>query len=212
MSTSFRSFFTPQPAAPVEDFHYPETSESKGGAPAIEPGGDETTKLLMRAHAEGVREGEERERIRYAEKLAQEQGKINEVIRRFQTELSDYYSWVELEVVQLSLAIASKVLHYEAQVDPALLAKLVKPVLEKLHGNTKVKVRVRPEEAAGCREYFSQDAEIKSVIEVIADESVAPQNCILETQLGSTEVGLTAQLQEIEAGLFDLLAQRPPAQ
>ena len=34
-------------------------------------------------------------------------------------------------------------------------------------------------------------------------------NCILETELGSTELGLESQLKEIETGLFDLLAQRP---
>jgi flagellar assembly protein FliH len=32
---------------------------------------------------------------------------------------------------------------------------------------------------------------------------------VLETELGETEIGLEAQLKEIERGFFDLLAQRP---
>ena len=39
--------------------------------------------------------------------------------------------------------------------------------------------------------------------------SVEAHNCILETELGTTELGLEAQLKEIEQGFFDLLAQRP---
>ena len=46
-------------------------------------------------------------------------------------------------------------------------------------------------------------------MEVKADPSVEAHNCILETELGTTELGLDAQLKEIEQGFFDLLAQRP---
>ena len=43
----------------------------------------------------------------------------------------------------------------------------------------------------------------------MADPSIEVHNCILETELGTTELGLDAQLKEIEQGFFDLLAQRP---
>ena len=47
--------------------------------------------------------------------------------------------------------------------------------------------------------------------EIVEDASVLPQSCILETDMGSTELGIETQLKEIENGLFDLLAQRPQA-
>ena len=49
----------------------------------------------------------------------------------------------------------------------------------------------------------------RSGVEVKADPSVEAHNCILETELGTTQLGLDAQLKEIEQGFFDLLAQRP---
>ena len=33
--------------------------------------------------------------------------------------------------------------------------------------------------------------------------------CVLETRVGTVELGVKAQLEEIEKGFFDLLQQRP---
>jgi hypothetical protein len=41
---------------------------------------------------------------------------------------------------------------------------------------------------------------------------VQAENCVLETELGTTAVGIAAQFRELENGLFDLLALSPAAQ
>ena len=122
---------------------------------------------------------------------------------------SDYYSRAEVEMVHLSLAIAAKILHREAQVDRMLVAALVKVALEKLQHGTSASVRVRPEEVADWNRYFEGNTNGEIRVEVKPDSSVAAHNCVLETELGTTELGLDAQLKEIEQGFFDLLAQRP---
>ena len=43
----------------------------------------------------------------------------------------------------------------------------------------------------------------------MGDPTLGPGHCILETELGSTDLTLETQLKEIEQGFFDLLAQRP---
>ena len=45
--------------------------------------------------------------------------------------------------------------------------------------------------------------------ELVGDPDLEPSRCILETELGATEIGLETQLKEIEQGFLDLLAQRP---
>ena len=105
----------------------------------------------------------------------------------------------------MALAIAAKILHRESQVDRMLVAGLVKVMLEKLQQNTKVIVRVRPEEASGWRHYFVEEANLQ----VVEDHSLQPNDCMVETELGTADMGLDAQLKEIEHGFFDLLAQRP---
>ena len=61
------------------------------------------------------------------------------------------------------------------------------------------------------REYFAQAREHFPVPELIGDPELEPSRCILETEIGTTEIGLDTQLKEIEQGFLDLLAQRPGA-
>jgi flagellar assembly protein FliH len=215
MSTSYKSLFPNAPALPVEAFHYPEaasavrSSEVATEAELFSSAEDEMTQAVMRAHSQGTREAEERERARHADQLAQERARVNQTIQHFQAQMAEYYSRMELEVVQLSLSIATKILHREVQADPLAMGRMVKAVLAKLPQNTKVRIRVRPEDIAGWQESLPAQAEAGMICEVVPDSTMEPGNCRLETELGTTEVGLAAQLKEIESGLFDLLAEGP---
>jgi flagellar assembly protein FliH len=186
------------------------TAESR---PTFEATGTQTSdqlnSKLVAARAEGIREGLQQAKQSLDDHLAGERAKVAEAIRDFSQKTSDYYSRAEAEMVHLSLAIAAKILHREAQVDRMLVAALVKVALEKLQHGTTASVRVRPEEVADWNRYFEGDANGEIRVEVKPDSSVAAHNCILETQLGTTELGLDVQLKEIEQGFFDLLAQRP---
>jgi len=165
----------------------------------------ELSRLLAEARAEGISEGERRARESFAEQLAQERKRVTDAVSAFQEQQSEYYSKVEVELVHFALAIAARILHREAQVDRMVVAGLVKVMLEKLQKGSRATVRVRPEEAASWRQYFGDNTEL-----VIAEEpSLRAGDCVLETELGTTEMGLDAQLKEIEKGFADLLAQRP---
>jgi flagellar assembly protein FliH len=163
--------------------------------------------MLLRAHSSGVREGEERERARGQEQLHQERERISQALRDFENSVTEYFSRTEVEVVELALQIASKILQREAQADPKLMAKLVHALLEKLHQNTRVKVRVRPEHLARWRSDLAALNDGQTMIDILEDESVAPGGCVLETELGTTEISLDAQFAEVANGLFDLLAR-----
>ena len=111
--------------------------------------------------------------------------------------------------MNLALAIARKILHREAQLDPMLLAGMVRVALEKIEAGTEVVVRVCPERAADWRDYFTRTIDPQDVPEVVEDPTLEADACVIQTQLGKTELGAAAQLKEIEQGLLDLLAQRP---
>jgi flagellar assembly protein FliH len=210
MSTSYKTLFPSSAPAPVESFRYPEAQggDATGASETEVAGiGDEIPHLLLRAHAGGVREGEEREKARGQQQLEEQRAKIAEAILHFHTSVAEYFSRTESEAVQLALAIAAKILHREAQADPALVSKLAKTVLNNLHQQTKVKVRIPPQQVEMWTKELSAYDQGKIALEIVADESVQVENCVLETDLGTTDVGLAAQLREIENGLLDLLAQ-----
>ena len=205
----------------VEAFHYPQAAVPGSLEPNVPaPGrgsflsadrsaGEQMALRLSQAREDGIREGEQREKSRLEQEVAQQRARITEALSAFERERAEYYSKIEAEVVHLAVAIAAKILHREAQVDRMLLAALVKVALEKLQQNTRVLVRVPPQQAASWRAYFAQNTQMAVSPEIVEDDSVGSSNCILETELGSTELGLESQLKEVETGLFDLLARRP---
>lgn len=209
------------PAIDVESFVYKNTGSelAPGGTNASGEGSDgklssesvprisdhELGRLMAEARAEGVREGERQARTIFEEELTQQRRRMMEVLSGFEQERSEYYSKVEIELVHFALAIAARILHREALVDRMVVAGLVKVTLEKLQHATKAIVRVRPEEAGSWRNYFQGNDQV----EIVEDTALEPRDCKLETELGTADLGLDAQLKEIEQGFFDLLAQRP---
>jgi flagellar assembly protein FliH len=176
----------------------------------VAPGASEkeVKALLNLARLEAVAETEARLKIEYESRSAAELEKIRQALELFQVERRDYFSRVESDVVQLALAISTKILHREAQVDPMLVAALVRVAIDKLHDGSSVSVRVSPAEAGKWRAFLANPLN-GSTIKIVEDAHLGAADCILETELGSANFSIEAQLKEIEQGFFDLLAQRP---
>jgi hypothetical protein len=168
----------------------------------------EVKALVNIARLEAVAETEARLKMEYEARSAEQFDKIREALELFQAERRDYFSRVESDVVQLALAIAAKILHREAQVDPMLVAALVRVAIDKLHDGSSVSVRVSSAEAGRWRAFLANPLN-GSTIEIVEDAHLGAADCILETELGSANFSIEAQMKEVEQGFFDLLAQRP---
>jgi flagellar assembly protein FliH len=183
--------------------------EMSGGLTFMDSSG-ETLRREVAAREAGIREGELRARAGYEQHLADTRENLRMALAGFAKERELYYQRVEDEVVRLALSIARKVLQREANTDPLLLAALVRVALDKIESKTKVIVRVHPQQSEDCRSFFTRCMDPQALPEIIEDTSVEFDHCILQTELGSAELGIEPQLQEIDKGLMDLLAQRPP--
>ena len=172
------------------------------------PLSQEIEEMLKRARIEAALQTEQRLQVEFEQKLGAARASITQTIGKFETERADYFARVEAEVVQLALAIAAKILHREAQVDPMLVAALVRVATEKMRDGSSVTVRVSPRLSKQWKEYFDRQPSAAR-IEVIATEGLSENDCVVETELGSTNFGLDTQLKEVERGFFDLLALSP---
>jgi flagellar assembly protein FliH len=168
-----------------------------------------TAKREQAAREAGRQEGEARARAGFEQQLLVLRGSLLQAVTGFAGERTTYFERVEFEVVALALAIARKILHREATVDPLLLAGIVRVALEKLENGTQVTVRVAPPQVSDWRTYFARTMDEHSVPELVEDASLPPGQCVLKTSLGTTCLGLEVQLKEIEQGLADLMLQRP---
>lgn len=163
---------------------------------------------IARERADAANEIEQRLRKEYEQKLHAAREPIATMLANFEEQRSHYYAQVEMEIVQLALSIAAKILHREAQVDPMLLAALVRLAVERMREGSSVTVRVSPGRGDSWKRYFAAIASL-SHVEVEEDPQLTDQDCLLDTELGSANFGLDSQLKEVEQGFFDLLALRP---
>lgn len=196
-----------QAAAP-DAANYPWSAPAGAGAAAEATQNEQNQRQNWQR---GFDEGSARSRAEYEKGLAAQREEIGKALTDFGTQRANYFQNVEEQVVRLALAIARKILHREAQMDPLLLAGVVHVALEKIGAGASTRLRANPVDLAVWRAYFAQSSENLSTPELIGDPELKPGRCVLETNMGSTEISLETQLQEIEQGFFDLLAQRPGA-
>jgi flagellar assembly protein FliH len=174
----------------------------------VEMSQGEFAERILRERADAAQQTEQRLRQDYESKLQAARAPIAAAVAAFAAEREQYFSRVEKEIVQLSLSIAAKILHRESQVDPTLVAALVRMTIEKMREGSSVTVRVGPGRAKLWKEYFASQSGTAH-IEVTEDPGLTMYDCLLETELGVANFGLDTQLKEIEKGFFDLMALRP---
>jgi flagellar assembly protein FliH len=155
----------------------------------------------------GRAEGREEVAVEFERRVGTERRQVLRTCERFHRERETYFATVEAGVVKLALAIAARVLHREVKLDPMLLQAVVKVALGKVMEESGTVLRVPMEDAPAWRELMqTEEAEM---VEVSGDSRLEAGECVLETSVGRVELGVGAQLEEIEKGFFDLLQQRP---
>ncbi len=166
----------------------------------------ECERRAQEARAAGAREGEEAGRKRAAadlqpvlERLARSAAEISALRARLRRE-------AEEDLVELSIAIARRVLRREIAADPEALKGVIHAALEKLEGREISRVWAHPSHTQMLTAYL-RDAGAAAV-EVIADPSREPGAVVFESARGDLDASVETQLREIERGLTDRLRRR----
>lgn len=155
---------------------------------------------VRRKTAEEVRQIEQKEDAAWRRKC---EAALTGALGEFRSAREEYLARVEHEVVRLALAIAERILRREAQMDPLLLAGAVREALRRLADTTAVRLRV----AAGQREMWTEMLRLMPGLplrpEVTIDERMESCDVALETEVGNVDLGVRAQMGEIERSFFD---------
>ena len=133
---------------------------------------------------------------------------LGTALESFRKQRDHYLARVEHEVVRLALSIAERILHREAQMDPLLLTGAVRVALGQLAETTVVRLHVPAAQAAMWAEMLRLMPGLPLRPEVVGDAEMQEAEAVLEADLGSVDLGVRAQIAEIERGFFDLLDAR----
>ena len=172
---------------------------------------DEVERRIQIARDAAVAEADKRMRVECERVSKGAQEKVTRVLKDFDDERAEYFRRVEGEVVQLALAIARKILQREAELDPTLLTALVRIALERMQCGSAVRIRVAAESADLWRRCGDTNGG-PSRWDIVSDERLGADDCIVETELGTASFGFEAQLRDAEESFTQLLGQRPDSQ
>ncbi len=110
---------------------------------------------------------------------------------------------VEPEVVRLALAIAARILRREAQMDPLFLIGAVRVALGQLAATIEVRLRIPASESELWIETMEHIPNLKIRPAVVPDDGMQIGDCVIETEMGSVDLGLRSQLHQMEMALVD---------
>ncbi len=204
---------------------YPRTGERRRMERRAQPQNPGVTRALSddawreavrAARAEGVAQGEREGRGKARAEMetemqsfaARERGRIAATIEEFAEEKTRYFGEIEGQVVRLALAIAARVLHRETQMDALVLGGAVRVALDKLADKSGVVLRAALADVPAWDAVFAA-MEMTARPKVMGDAMLQRGDCVLETAMGTVELGIETQLEEIEKGFFDLLRMNP---
>ncbi|MGA8041608.1 MAG: FliH/SctL family protein [Terracidiphilus sp.] len=168
---------------------------------------EETRRSFEAGRQAGIEAGRAAERV--AQQAAREEetkahtSRIADIIAQFDGAREHYLHTVEHEVVELALAVAARILRREAQMDPLLLTGAVRVALGQLSQSTEVRLKVPDAELDLWSEALAHIPKLTVKPEIVPVAGMRTGECEIDTALGSVDLGIRAQLGEIERGFFD---------
>ncbi|MGA2601316.1 MAG: FliH/SctL family protein [Bryobacteraceae bacterium] len=108
------------------------------------------------------------------------------------------------DLVRLSTAIASRILHREITLDPDAVHGLLRAAFDKVQAREITRIFVHPAHQEAVRRFVEQSA-VLSKIEIVVDPDLKGGDIRIETPQGQLDASVDTQLKEIERGLADQL-------
>jgi flagellar assembly protein FliH len=198
--THVESSLSVRPRAAVLHALSAQPSVAVVASPPLPPPPD-FAELERDAFAKGFAQGE-----RSGQEAANQRGEA--MLRRLtQTlqELTDLRAQMirqtERQMVELALAVARRIVHREVSIDPDLLLAMARVALDRLGDAAQITVRLNPDDyqATGGSRIVQLTA---SNVTVVADGRIPRGGCQVDSDLGTLEAGIDAQIHEIAQALL----------
>jgi flagellar assembly protein FliH len=177
-------------------------SSQKAAAPAPPAAAPiDTAALERQAYERGLREGEaagSRKSLEQLQAAIQGYAQSAAQLASYRTQLRGE---VEKQLVELSLAVAQKILRRELSIDPNIVLAVVEGCLRELENVEIYRIRAHPGDVAALAQHFQQQRRGK--VEIVPDTQVARGGALFETAQGQLDARLETQLAEITHGLAD---------
>ena len=153
---------------------------------------------FTKGYAQGERAGAEAAAARTEAMLRRLAGTIEEV----QALRAEIVQKTERQVVQLSLAIARRVVNREITLDRDLLVAMARVSLDRLADTQSATIRLHPEDYSAMMARQAPGRSPAGAVRIVADPTVARGGCLVQSEFGLIDVSTAAQLHELSVALL----------
>lgn len=128
--------------------------------------------------------------------------RLGETLQELTSLRAEMIQRTERQVVQLSMAIAERVIHREISLDRGLLCAMARVALERLGQHASATIRLHPDDFAAVAAASAADW-TNEHITVIPDPMVNRGGCLVQSDFGFMDVDVAAQFRELSRTLFE---------
>lgn len=169
-------------------------------APAHEPHGASAESPEQAAFAQGYSQGERAGIDVAARQLQSVHERLGQTLEQLASLREELTYRTERQVVELALAMAARILHREVTLDRELLLVMARIAIDRMGDVSTATIRLHPDDEAAAR--GSRDTWPGGSVTIVADASVRPGACVVQTDQGHVEVGVDAQVRELATALL----------
>jgi len=161
---------------------------------------EEAERMLLESRTTGLHLGIEAGKAEHAAKVAESTQLLAAAAEAIREAHERFLASLESEVVELSMTIASHILHREIHADRELVLITVRKALANLANRGRMTIRAHPDDLSALRnEKINLLEEFDGIEELLIrpDESITPGGCVVESALMQVDARIEAQLQSI---------------
>ena len=183
-----------------------DANDAAGSSSAID-------EIQKQAYENGFQEGQKAAFESQSAEVASALKGLSQAVMDIQNLRPEIYHTIELEVVELALSIARKVVCQEIKSSKDVVMCVAREALSQVEVPGKIKIRLNPADLEFITESRQQISELVHQVENVsfeAEEGIAAGGCVIETSLGEIDARIEKQFQVIEDKFRSELAQSQP--
>lgn len=126
---------------------------------------------------------------------------LTETIEKISSMAEELSAGAEVQLVELAIEIAKKIVMREVTIDREIALALAKVSLRRLNSRTAAQVRLSPDDFAFVQTN-REKLEFHGSLEIVEDRSITPGGCLIHTDTGDIDARVESQFDEIAHGLL----------
>lgn len=153
------------------------------------------------AYTKGFKKGERDGLALMREELEPVLNSFTDIILKFEETNKTLLLSAEAEAVELSLAIAEKIICHEVTINKEIIMNVAKVALKKIVDHKKIKIRLSPLDYEYLKDLKPEVLDFHDKFETLKfeeDPSITNGGCVIETELGDIDARIEKQLQVVK--------------